>query len=99
MGVISNASWIGWTALVYTAVMSSLVANSGLYYLLQRYPVSQVAPYSLLSPIFAVIGGILLLQDQLTWGMVIGGIMILGGVGWIHFRTKTLSEKQDPASV
>ena len=94
--VMENASWVGWTALVYTAVMSSLVANSGLYYLLQRYPVSQVAPYSLLSPIFAVIGGLVILNDQLTWGMIIGGILILGGVGWIHIRTNTLSVQQLP---
>ena len=91
LSVLNNATWVGWSALVYTAVMSSIVANSGLYYLLQRYPVSQVAPYSLLSPIFAVIGGVLLLGDELTMGLIIGGVLILAGVGWIHLRTLSLS--------
>ena len=83
---IINASWVGWVALIYTAIMSSFVANSGLYYLLQHYPVSQVAPYSLLSPVFAVIGGVLLLDDELTSGLLYGGFFILMGVALIHFR-------------
>ena len=36
VAVIQNATWSGWLALFYTAVMSSVVANSGLYFLLQR---------------------------------------------------------------
>ena len=58
----------------------SVVANSGLYFLLQRYPVNLVTPFGLLSPIFAVIGGILFLDDVLTLGLIIGGILILFGV-------------------
>ena len=90
LAVIQRTTWVGWSALVYTAVMSSIVANSGLYYLLQRYPVSQVAPYSLLSPLFAIIGSILFLDDELTIGLVIGGLLILAGVGWIHMRAMSL---------
>ena len=84
---ISKASMTGWFALVYTAVMSSVIAHSAFYYLLQRYPVNQVAPYSLLSPVFAVIGGVLILDDQLTPTLILGGMLILSGVGWIQYRT------------
>ena len=66
--------------------MSSVVANSGLYFLLQRYPVNLVTPFGLLSPIFAVIGGILFLDDVLTLGLVFGGTLILFGVTWINLR-------------
>ena len=76
-------------ALVYTAVMSSVVANSGLYFLLQRYPVNLVSPFGLLSPIFAVIGGILFLDDVLTLGLILGGVLILFGVTWINLRATT----------
>ena len=89
--VLTNASWVGWAALIYTAVMSSFVANSGLFYLLQHYPVSQVAPYSLLSPVFAVVGGVLFLQDELTPGLINGGVLILAGVGLIHLRAMAMS--------
>ncbi len=96
---LRNTTWIGWSALVYTAVMSSIVANSGLYYLLQRYPVSQVVPYSLLSPIFAVIGGVMLLDDELTQGLIIGGILILSGVAWIHFRAMSLPDSKSTGEI
>lgn len=90
--IMQQASWIGWSAMAYTGIMSSIVANSGLYFLLQRYPVSQVAVYSLLSPVFAVIGGVLLLEDRLTFGLVSGGLLILIGVGWIHYRSLSLAQ-------
>ena len=89
LAVVQSASWSGWLALVYTAVMSSVVANSGLYFLLQRYPVNLVSPFGLLSPIFAVIGGILFLDDVLTLGLILGGVLILFGVTWINLRATT----------
>ena len=92
MDAVQNASLVGWSALVYTAIMSSVVAHSAFYYLLQRYPVSQVAPYSLLSSVFAVIGGVLILGDQLTLPLMIGAILILSGVAWIQYRTRIREE-------
>ena len=86
--VLQNASAVGWSALIYTAVVSSIIAHSGLYFLLQRYPVSQVAPFSLLSPVVAVIGGVLILDDALTPALILGGCLILFGVGWIIRRSK-----------
>jgi O-acetylserine/cysteine efflux transporter len=84
--VIREASLSGWAALVYTGVMSSVIAHSGMYYLLQRYPVGQVSPFSLLASVFAVIGGVVVLGDQLTVTLVIGGVLILAGVAWINSR-------------
>lgn len=86
---LQNAGIVGWSALVYTAVMSSIIGHSSLFYLLRHYPVSQVMPFSLLSPIFAVIGGVLILDDELTLTLVIGGGLILFGVGWIIRRTRS----------
>lgn len=92
LSIIVEASVTGWSALAYTAIMSSVVAHSGMYYLLQRYPVGQVSPFSLLSSIFAVIGGVVLLDDELTFLLILGGILILAGVAWINFRQNRSSE-------
>ena len=97
LDVVQSATWSGWVALIYTAVMSSVVANSGLYFLLQRYPVNLVTPFGLLSPIFAVIGGILFLDDVLTLGLIVGGILILFGVTWINLRTTRTDENAQMA--
>ncbi len=97
LDVVQSATWSGWLALVYTAVMSSVVANSGLYFLLQRYPVNLVSPFGLLSPIFAVIGGILFLDDVLTLGLILGGVLILFGVTWINLRATSPDEEASKA--
>ena len=88
---IQNASTTGWVALVYTAIMSSIIAQSGLFYLLQRYPVSLVSPFTLLSSVFAVIAGVIILDDQVSMGLIVGGVMILSGVAWINSRMGKLS--------
>tara|TARA_B100000029_G_scaffold488081_1_gene544238 strand:+ start:4273 stop:5139 length:867 start_codon:yes stop_codon:yes gene_type:complete len=87
LAVLQNATWIGWSSLLYTALMSSVVATSGLFYLLQRYPVALVTPFNLLSPIFAVIGGVIFLEDVLTLRLVSGGGLILLGVTWANRPT------------
>ena len=90
VAMIQAASMTGWSALVYTAIMSSVIAQSGLFYLLQRYPVSQVTPFTLLSSVFAVIAGVVILDDQLSTGLVVGGVLILAGVAWINVRSGRL---------
>ncbi|MGB1010971.1 MAG: DMT family transporter [Thiolinea sp.] len=87
--VLQHASITGWSALVYTAIASSVIGHSSLFYLLRHYPVSQVMPFSLLSPVFAVIGGVLILGDKLTWALLLGSCLILFGVGWIIKRTRS----------
>ncbi len=86
--IVLNATSTGWIALLYTAIASSIIGHSSLFYLLRHYPVSQVMPFSLLSPIFAVIGGVLILGDELTSALLVGGVLILFGVGWIIKRSR-----------
>ncbi len=82
--VAVNAGLIGWGALLYTAFFGSVIAHTGMYYLLQRYPVGLLAPFTLLSPVFAVIGGVLFLDDRLTIPLIVGSVLILGGVAWVN---------------
>ena len=86
MQVLETASLRSWLAFAYTVIFGSIVAHTGMYYLLQHYPIKLIVPFNLLSPVFGVAGGILLLDDVLTPGLIIGGAMVLVGVGWIHFR-------------
>ncbi len=88
---IQQANFTGWFALCYTAFMSSIIAHSGMYYLLQRYPVGHVSAFGLLSSVFAVIGGVALLDDKLTLTLIVGGLMILSGVAWINARVNAAS--------
>ncbi|MBC8238889.1 MAG: DMT family transporter [Alphaproteobacteria bacterium] len=82
--VAFNADIWGWGTLFYSAFIGSLVGHGGMYYLLRFYPVGTIAPFTLLTPLFAVIGSILFLGDTLTVAMVVGGLMILGGVASVN---------------
>ena len=35
---LKNATWVGWSAMAYTAIMSSIVANAGLYFFITTPP-------------------------------------------------------------
>ena len=70
--------------------MSSLVAHTGWYYLVGRYPVTSLSPITLLSPLFGIFFGVTLLDDQLTARMLIGGVVTLAGVLIVVAREKRL---------
>lgn len=83
---IQQASLVGWGAMVYTAVGSSIVAYGLWYWLLGRYTVSQVVPISLLNPVFGVIVGAWVLGEAVGPEKIAGGLLTLGGVGIILWR-------------
>lgn len=82
------ADFTGWSALVYSAVLASLVAHTGYFALIRRYPVSSVAPITVLGPIFSVLCSVLLLGDVLDPRMVLGGLLTLVGVTVILARER-----------
>jgi O-acetylserine/cysteine efflux transporter len=85
-----TASIEHWGGVVYTALLSSLIAHAGFYYMLQRYEVSKISPFTLLSPLFTVIFGVVLLGEELTWRIVVGGAITLAGVLIISLREREI---------
>lgn len=90
LAAMEQASWIGWAGLLYTALGASLVGHTGMYYLLQRYEVTQTAPLTLLAPVWGVVFGVTLMGDTLTARIVIGGMLTLLGVAIVSVRGKVL---------
>lgn len=88
-----NADWRVWPVLAFTVLGSNLIAHAGNYYLLQRYEASLLAPFGLLTPVFAVIMGVLWLGDILTLRMTIGGFVTLIGVLIISMRQAHFEEE------
>lgn len=87
---LGSVSWRGWATLAFTAIGSSLIAHTGYFYLIQRYPVTSVAPVTTLSPIFSILFGVLLLGDVLTPKILIGGACTLLGVFIITLRERRI---------
>lgn len=83
---LGSAGARDWGALLYTVLASSLVAHTGFYWLIRRYPVTRISPLTTLSPVFSVALGVLLLGDALTARLVAGGLLTLAGVTIIALR-------------
>ena len=83
---MSQATWIGWGGVLYSALVSSLLGH-GLYYtLVQKHPVALITPYLLTAPLLAVGLGVLFWGDRPGPKLWIGGAMVLGGVLAIALR-------------
>jgi len=94
---LRDASWIGWGGAVYAALFSSLLGH-GLYYaLVQRHPIAQVTPWLLLTPVLAVMLGLLFYGDHPGPQLWIGGAMVLGGVLLIALRALARARPMPPA--
>lgn len=89
---LSHADWRGWSALAFTTLMSSLVAHTGWYYLVSRYPVTSLSPLTLLSPMFGIIFSVTLLHDRLTPKMLLGGAVTLLGVFIVLIRERRIAD-------
>jgi O-acetylserine/cysteine efflux transporter len=89
LSVVSPGAW---SALAFSVIASSLIAHTGFYHLVRKYPVTSVAPVTVLSPLFSVAFGVLLLNDELTGRIIIGGACTLVGVVIIMLREKRIAD-------
>lgn len=82
-------------ALIYTIIITTLFAYSAWYWLLRHNPVSQVAPFSLLSPLFGIGLGQVFFEESLPSTTLIGGALTLVGVGLIILRRPRLGAHKE----
>lgn len=80
LAAISGRSW---AALAYLIVIGSLVGFTAYTWLLGNAPISLVSTYAYVNPVVAVLLGVLVLGEQVTAQIVIGGLVILVGVALV----------------
>jgi O-acetylserine/cysteine efflux transporter len=78
--------WNGWWPILYMAVFVSIVSHGLWYGLVHRHPINVTAPFALLTPVFGVLFGVIILGEQFTWWMLAGGLITLAGVTIITVR-------------
>jgi drug/metabolite transporter (DMT)-like permease len=76
--------WQGWTALLYMGLCSSALAYLFYFWLLRYLEASQLAAFTYLLPVLAVILGIVLLGERGSVLQIVGGGLALGGVYWVE---------------
>lgn len=70
-------------ALLYLAVVGSVIAFMLYYWLLRNMDVTKTMLISLVTPVVAVVLGMVVLGEDLSWRTVAGGIMIMVGVRFV----------------
>lgn len=86
--MLGEAGWDGWFSVFYSGVCSSIIAYGCWYWLLQRYSVNSVVPYSMLNPLLTVLFGIVLIGDDPSPVKVAGALLMVLGVAIILRRPK-----------
>jgi len=92
---IMTVNWASVAALMFTVVVTTIVAHGSWYYLVQKYPVSVLTPYGLLAPLFGVGFGVFVFDEPISWKFIVGGMITLAGVLIINLRTASKLETQD----
>jgi O-acetylserine/cysteine efflux transporter len=64
-------------------VFSALIGQAVLFHLYRNYPVSEVAPWTLLVPLFAGISAIAVYDETVSASLLLGGAVVILGV-WIQ---------------
>lgn len=72
---------------VWNALLSSVVGHAGYSWLLQRYPINVVAPWTLITPVISVTAAIIILGNPVTLQLVIGSLVTLAGIAVITIRS------------
>lgn len=83
----SDARWTVAAALAYSVLLASIAGHASYYWLLQRVEVNQVAGATVMATMFAVLFGVLLLGDPVTFRFLLGGTVTLVGVAIIVIRS------------
>ena len=83
---IKSANWIVWAAVAYLGLVMTALGYGMWYTLVRRHAVHMVAPFLLLLPVFAGLGGVVFLGETLTLNTLIGGSIVIAGVAFIVFE-------------
>ncbi len=82
--------------ILYSVIGASIIGHTCYYWLLQRLPISIVAPSGLLTTLLAVVLSVVLLREALSARLVAGGLMVVFGVGVILWRNQVKTTKTQP---
>ena len=88
---IKTANLVDWSIVFYLSFIMTVIGYSVWYHLLRICDVSKISPFLMLLPVTSIIAGMVLLNEQFTLAMGIGGVLVMTGVAstLIKWRTPT----------
>ncbi len=79
-GMPATVSAWGWTLIAYLTVVGSIVPFLLFFWLLQQVSSTKASLVGYVVPLVALVSGVVLLDEKLQVGLVVGGVLILAGV-------------------
>jgi O-acetylserine/cysteine efflux transporter len=77
---IKTANLVDWSIVFYLSFIMTVIGYSVWYHLLRICDVSKISPFLMLLPVTSIIAGMVLLNEQFTLVMGIGGVLVMTGV-------------------
>ena len=88
-------------SLAYLVVVGSVIAFGLYYWLVRNMQVTTTMLIALVTPVTAVLLGLVVLHERLNWRLFVGGACIISGLGLIVLRKrqKTVSTMNEHADL
>jgi O-acetylserine/cysteine efflux transporter len=81
-----QGGWVVWGGLAFSILVVSIFGHSVYYWILKRYEITKIAPLTLMVPVWAVLIGVVALNEPVTWQLALGAGLTLAGVGLVASR-------------
>jgi uncharacterized membrane protein len=99
-GEFSHVQWssipaTSWIALAYLIGPGSILAFTAYGYALSHLPVTTVSTYAYVNPVVAVLAGVVILGEPLTWREGVGAALVVGSVVIILHRSRSAEPPAD----
>ena len=85
----AEGGWQVWLASLFAIAGVSIFGHGAFYTLIKKYDVSMLSPLTLMTPIWGVVFGIVLLSEPVSPRLVLGASIALAGVFMIAVRQNT----------
>jgi O-acetylserine/cysteine efflux transporter len=96
---VKAATPIVWVSLLWAGIVSSVLATTLLFWLVQRREAGRVTPYLLLTPIVSCGIGVGVLGDRVTASLVIGAGLAMAGIAIVTFAERRQARAAVEAAV
>jgi len=84
-----SGGWMVFAATAFAVIGVSIFGHGGFYTLIKKYDISLLSPLTLMTPIWGVVFGVVLLNETLSLTLILGAVISLGGVFVIAVRPNT----------
>lgn len=92
---LSEVPAASWKAIAYMVVFGSVITFGAMVYSLQHLPITVASLYAYFNPIVAIVTGYFILHEPLSWYLLVGTIVTLGGVFLVNYDYRKMKGSKE----